>query len=252
MMKKKKKDSKGKLFSVYLRKTKRSNMKKSILLLSLFLLAFISCGKHPTAQDNEAEDSLSLLVMQIKKCSRLYTAEYKVRKIITHQDQLQLTGTLLSKSFDLPVPVAGTRQVAIPIEATLKAYVDFSDFSEKNIRKKGNQLEIILPDPKIELTSTRIDYQGIRSNIPLLRGRFRDEELENYERQGRKAILDDVPRMGMIETARRSAAEILIPIAKAMGYPQNHITITLRKDFRTGDLQKLLDATKTETEHERE
>ena len=41
------------------------------------------------------------------------------------------------------------RKVAIPMDATLKAYVDFSGFSAKNVNRQGDKIEIILPDPKV-------------------------------------------------------------------------------------------------------
>lgn len=66
--------------------------------------------------------------MQIQKCNRLYTAEAHVHKIITHDDQLNLKGSLFKKDFNIHVP-GSNRKVAIPMDATLKAYVDFSGFS---------------------------------------------------------------------------------------------------------------------------
>lgn len=224
-------------------------MKKSILFLSVLILTLMSCGKNHTAQNNESYDSLSMLMMQIKKCSRLYTAEYKVRKIVTHKDQMQLKGSLLHQSFDIHIP-AGTRRIAIPMTATLKAYIDFNDFSKRNIKKHSGQLEIILPDPKIEITSTKIDHKGIRSSVPLLRSGFNEDELSAYEQQGRNAILEDIPHMGIIETARQNAAKILIPLAEAMGYSQENIKITFRKDFTAGDIQQLLNTNRIEHEKE--
>lgn len=225
-------------------------MRKKLLFLFLLLTAMGSCEHRTSKVADAPTDSLSLLVMQIRKCARLYTAEYKVRKIVTHRDQLQWKGSFLKKSFSIDLPVAGTRRVAIPINATLKAYIDFDGFTEQNIHKQGNQLEIILPDPKVELTSTRIDHRNIRTDIPLLRGRFSEEELSAYEAEGRKAILKEVPQSGIIETARESAAKILIPLAEALGYPQEHIKVTFRKTFTDGDLHLLLDPTKIEHEKE--
>ena len=79
-------------------------------------------------------DTVPMLITQIKKCSRLYTTEMKVHKIVTHDDVVKLQGKLLKQNIDIKLPM-GERKVAIPIDATLKAYIDFSDFSERNIER---------------------------------------------------------------------------------------------------------------------
>ena len=124
----------------------------------------------------------------------------------------------------------------------MKAYIDFSDFSEKNVRRRGKKIEIMLPDPKVELTQSKIDHQEIKKQVSILRGSFTDEEMANYERQGRAAILNDIPKLGIIGMAREGAAHTLIPMIMQMGYEENDITITFRKEFTLEDLPTLLDA----------
>ena len=82
-------------------------------------------------------DTVPMLITQIKKCSRLYTTEMKVHKIVTHDDVVKLQGKLLKQNIDIKLPM-GERKVAIPIDATLKAYIDFSDFSERNIERTAD------------------------------------------------------------------------------------------------------------------
>ena len=91
-------------------------------------------------------DTLPMLITQIQKCSKLYTAEYRVHKIVTHDDVLRLKGSVLSRQFNIKLPL-GDRKIAIPIDAKLKAWIDFSQFSERNIERRGNHITIILPDP---------------------------------------------------------------------------------------------------------
>ena len=117
-----------------------------------------------------------MLVMQIQKCSRLYTSEIQLHKIITHNDTKKLYGKFMKQDFSIDLPF-GKRRIAIPIEASIKSYIEFGNFSEHNIRKRGNQIEIILPDPKLMLTSTKIDRKEVKQNIPILRGHFTDEEV---------------------------------------------------------------------------
>lgn len=217
-------------------------MKQSICYISLLLLLLTGCGGNKKAERKaEPLDTIPMMVMQIQKCSKLYTAEYHLHKIVTHDDQMRLKGTFLAREFDITLPF-GNRRIAIPMNATMKAYIDFSDFSEKNVRRRGKKIEIMLPDPKVELTQSKIDHQEIKKQVSILRGNFTDEEMANYERQGRAAILNDIPKLGIIGMAREGAAHTLIPMIMQMGYEENDITITFRKEFTLEDLPTLLDA----------
>ena len=217
-------------------------MKQTICYISLMLLLLTACGGNKKAgRKAEPLDTIPMMVMQIQKCSKLYTAEYHLHKIVTHDDQMRLKGTFLAQKFDITLPF-GNRRIAIPMNATMKAYIDFSDFSEKNVRRRGKKIEIMLPDPKVELTQSKIDHLEIKKQVSILRGSFTDEEMANYERQGRAAILNDIPKLGIIGMAREGAAHTLIPMIMQMGYEENDITITFRKEFTLEDLPTLLDA----------
>lgn len=224
----------------------QSMIKAAIHALSVFatlvvLVCVSACNSKGEQQSAAATiDTIPMMVMQIQKCSKLYTTEHHVHKIVTHNDQMRLKGTFFQKEFNISLPT-GDRKIAIPIDATLKSYVDFSQFSEKNIRRKGEKIEIILPDPKVELTSSKIDHKAIKKRVPLLRHDFSDEEMANYEQQGRAAILNDIPRMGILPLAQENAAKTLIPMIEQMGYKQEDITISFRKKFTLEDLPTLLD-----------
>ena len=208
-------------------------------MLALFLT---SCSdRHEVRKAETPVDTIPMLVMQIQKCSRLYTAEYQVHKIVTHDDQMKLQGSIFSQQFDIKLPL-GNRKIAIPIDATLKAYIDFSQFSSKNVKRNGRKIEIILPDPKVELTSSRINHAEIKKQVPLLRANFSDEEMANYENQGRASILSGVPRMGIIEMSRSSAANTLIPMLANLGFAEGDITVTFRKQYSMDDLSTLIDS----------
>ena len=175
-------------------------------------------------------DTVPMLILQVQKCSKLYTAEYRVHKIVTHDDALRLKGQLMSKQFNLKVPLAD-RKIAIPMDAKIKAYIDFSEFSEQNIERSGNQITIILPDPQVVMTSSKIDQKNVKQYVGLTRAHFSDEELANYQQQGREAILQSIPDMGIEETARANAAKVLVPMLTQLGYEEQNITIAFRKDL---------------------
>lgn len=217
------------------------DMKQIITLLSLLLILTASCTDREKAEEtvHKDVDTIPMLVTQVQQCSRLYTTEYHVHKIITHDDEMKVSGTFMKRDFSIDLPL-GERRIAIPMDATLKAYIDLSGFSGKNIRRNGRQLVITLPDPKITLTSTKIEHKDVRQYVALTRRNFSDAELTSYEAQGRKQIIDAVPQMGIIEQAQASAARQLVPIFTAMGYKDSEITISFRKRFTISDLKQLI------------
>ena len=122
------------------------------------------------------------------------------------------------------------------MNATLKAYIDFSQFSEKNVERNGERITVILPDPKVEMTSSKIDQKNIRQYVAIARAEFSDAEMSSYEQQGRQAIIESIPSLGIIETAQENAARVLVPMLVEMGYKEENITIAFRKEFKTDRL----------------
>lgn len=190
-------------------------------------MAFTGCKDNGKTDDVQRKDidTIPMMVQQIKECSRLYTAEYKVHKIVTHSDTTKISGKILGKEMSLSMP-GGRRKVAIPIDATLKAYIDFADFSEDNVTRDGDMIRITLPNPHVVMTSSRIDHEGIKKYVSLIRRDFSDEELSHYEKQGRADIIADIPKLGILASARRSAATQLLPIISMLGIKQENIIIS--------------------------
>ena len=221
-----------------MKQRRRSILVVSVVLALLVLIGLLLPGDRFLAADSDARnlspgrsnDTVPMLILQVQKCSKLYTAEYRVHKIVTHDDALRLKGQLMSKQFNLKVPLAD-RKIAIPMDAKIKAYIDFSEFSEQNIERSGNQITIILPDPQVVMTSSKIDQKNVKQYVGLTRAHFSDEELANYQQQGREAILQSIPDMGIEETARANAAKVLVPMLTQLGYEEQNITIAFRKDL---------------------
>lgn len=213
---------------------------RSYLFILCCIIAVCSCSHKKAEGVVSPMDTIPTIVTQIQKCSKLYTTEVHVHKIITHDDQLKLNGSFMKKDFSINLPL-GKRKIAIPMDATLKAYIDFGNFSEENVQKQGKNLEIILPDPRVTLTSTRINHEEIRQYVALTRSNFSDEELASYAQQGRDAVINDINSLGIIEMARESAARTLIPMIEQMGYREENITISFRKQFTLEDIKRLLD-----------
>lgn len=206
-------------------------------------LSALSCTEKAKPDDTPAAiDTIPTLITQVKKCSRLYTAEYKIHKIITYNDEVRAKGKILNHEYDVALPV-GERKVAIPVDATIKAYIDFGDFSERNIKRNGRKMEILLPDPHVQLTASRINHGEIRKYVAMMRQNFSDSELANYEQQGRKAIINDIPRLDITDMAKESATKIIVPFFVGMGFNEEDITVTFRKDFTAKEIIRMVDPT---------
>ena len=211
----------------------------SIIMLFVAMM-LTACGqKSEPEQPSEPVviDTIPQMVMQIQQCSRLYTTEVKVHKIVTHDDVVRLKGNLMNRQFNIPLPL-GDRKIAIPMDATLKAYIDFSEFDERSIERDGNKITILLPDPQVVLTSSKINQKEIKEYVGIVRSHFSDSEMSNYEQQGRLAILNSIPDMHIIETAQANAARVLVPMIAQMGYREGNITIAFRKNLTITDIIK--------------
>ena len=210
------------------------------LLLLLFMLS--GCKKGKQEQTQKAIDTIPMLINEVQKCSKLYTVEYRLHKIITHDDQKTIEGKLFNQDINIDIPMT-KRRVAIPMDATVKSYIDFSTFSEKNVRRNGKKIEITLPDPRVTLTSTKIDHEQVRKFINFTRSDFTDAELSDFERQGREQILKAVPQTDILENARISATRILVPLLQQLGFAEQDITIHFRNDLHSSDIPTLIDKT---------
>ena len=217
-------------------------MTRYTLIIASLLLCCCACSRQGGEQEKDtvtATDSLSPLIIQIRQCSRIYTTEYKVHKIVTHDDVIRLKGSILTQDFDIRMPL-GDRKIAIPMDATLKAYIDMSQFSAHNVEKTDGKIIITLPDPQVVLTSSKIDQKNIKEYVGLVRSHFSDAEMANYEQQGRLAIIESIPQLGIIPTARENAARVLVPLISQMGYREEDITIQFRKEYSIRDIQSLI------------
>lgn len=224
-------------------------MNRFIYIFLSAIILFSACSGKKGDEEKlryESIDTVPLLIMQIQKCSRLYTTEFQVHKIVTHSDILKVQGTIFDKRVNLPLPL-GDRKVAIPMDATLKGYIDFADFSEQNVSREGNRITITLPNPKVMLTATKVDQENMRQYVSLMRSNFSDAELSSFEQQGREAIIQSIPTLGIIETARESAAKVLIPLLVQMGFQEQNITIAFDDEVADPtNIRALLDLTQIE------
>ena len=208
-----------------------------VIVLCLSLLS--ACRGKETKAEAVRVDTLSL-VMQVKECARLYTAEYEVHKLVLKDDPLRVKGNLFQRTFDVKVPI-GERKVMIPLDVTLKAYIDFTGFGEKNVLRSGDRIVVTLPDPRVVVTCSRINHDEVKQFVSLTRSDYTSAELADFTRQGEDEILASVPQLGILEMARENAAHVLVPMLTRLGYDERNIVVSFRKDFTAADMPLLLE-----------
>lgn len=220
------------------------------LSVILFACALTACsgrtekGNAPVVQTAPVEaDTVRLLADRIARCARLATTEYSLHKIVTFDDKVVLSGSLLSHEFRKELPV-GDRKIAIPMDVTLRGYIDFAGFSERNISRRGRRITVTLPDPVVAVDASKIDHAGIRKSVGAFRSDFTSADIDAYARQGVDSIVTHIPDLGIIESARRSAADALVPIIREMGYDEADITITFRPSVDDRNILRLTDLTR--------
>lgn len=206
-------------------------MNKILTYLAVFLM-ICSCKKSDLI--SETVSPAEEMVMKINKSDRVFVTEYVINKIVTYEDVVRLQGKLFSQQIDFKLP-QGDRKVLIPMQAHLKAYIDFSGFGFDNIKfSSDSNIVITLPDPKIILTSTKIDHAGVKKFVDFGRSKFTQTEISEYERQGREAIIEAIPKSGLLETARLHAYEFLLPIVLNLGYKPEQVVVNFDSDFIKG------------------
>lgn len=220
-------------------------MRYGPVLLTLALLtgtcALPSCGgSSPSQPQATARDTTAWLVMQVNRCARLYTAEMQIHKLVTHSDDVRLKGRLLSSDYDVRLPV-GDRKAIVPIDVTLKAYIDFSRFDSTCVARHGGRIVLTLPDPVVVVTASKVDHRAVRQYVDPLRSRYTDAELSDLARQGVDTIVSHIDRYGLTEAARQSATRTLVPLLARMGYDEADITVRFRPDFTADKLRNTLE-----------
>lgn len=200
-------------------------------------LVLMGCGKNKDATTPATPPDL---VMQVKQCARLHTAEYRIHKLVTFDDIVRMKGSFLSDPFDIKLPL-GDRKIVIPLDVTLRAYIDFSHFTEQQIERTGNRIILTLPDPQVIVSSSKIDHRSVRQYVDFTRADFTDEEMARFARQGEEAIINRIASYGILEKARSSAAHTLIPLLARMGYTEDQVTVRFRKDFTPDELKRFVE-----------
>lgn len=170
-----------------------SSMMRILFVILLALLA--SCGGRQVSEEE--------LLRSINTTPMLYTVQCVAQTTVIERS---------SPALDL----FGQRTAIIPVEANIKAGIDLSQL--KNIRISGKTVYITLPDPVIEIESTRILNDEIVTSVAPLRFDFTNDELAQIARKGTDAIRNDLGKYNLVVPAQEQAELIIANIVNRMGY----------------------------------
>lgn len=204
----------------------------AIVLLLMLTFSIKACSNGDHAEKAQAETVTPETVVEaVRQHSRLYTAEATSRKTMTYtsQNKLSLRALGIDKTLDLPL---GKTEARIPVTVTYKAYIDLGRVDGRNVRADGETIRIILPDPVIVETACTVDHENESQKKQLLGKGLTYEQYQEMVRQAKERAWTELPdsaQQAVIETAKISATEILIPQLRALGFSK--IEIAYRDDF---------------------
>jgi hypothetical protein len=209
------------------------NMKRYVWIAFVLAFSFSGCFLEKSPEERGAD-----VVASVSKCARLYTVQYNVRKVLTHQDFSEVELKLFWEKISIPIP--GERKIILPMDATVKAYIDFADFSSKDVSVVGDKITITLPSPKIEMTSSKIDYENEKQFLSWNRFKFSEPERESLLKKGREKVLDDMKGTDILERSQVGAYNALLPLVMAAGFDRENITIRFSDDVSGKPVKALM------------
>jgi len=192
-------------------------MRKSsviLMLVMIFSLSSCSCKKEKEQELRESFNSIPML----------YTVEAVTQVYVESMDSEES----LMRYF-------GSRNIIVPVSANVKAGIDLSKMED--IKIEGNTVYVTLPDPEIEIESSRIVYSGIVSNVTGLRQGFSDEEITAISQAGREKIEKNLDNLGLIEPAQKQAEAAITAIVEKAGM---NVVFKKRPVYREKELIQLV------------
>lgn len=193
--------------------------RKSFLIIAFIVILLVAAlpfiAFYLVKQGSTFTEQKTSFVEQIKDLNELATAEAYTKVIIERQDN-----ELFGQSIGLDIP--GTkRQLLVVIPGTIKAGVDFSTLSEKDIdlNETNKTAKLTLPKPEF-LGGAEIFFDQVE--VYSYEGVFRQKAdiKEGYDiaEEAKKLIREESAGQGVLETAERNAEQTLKEMFSFAGY----------------------------------
>lgn len=167
-------------------------MKPQFYIFTLALL--ISCQSSKVSEEE--------LLQSINSTPMIYTVECVAQTSVVERSS-RFNGLL------------GQRTAIIPVEANIKAGIDLSKLD--NIRIADGKAYITLPQPTIEIESTKVLNDQVVTSVAPLRSNFTADELAELATKGRQAIESKLYEYDLINPAQEQAEAIVAGIVRKLG-----------------------------------
>jgi hypothetical protein len=170
-----------------------------VFMLILLVLNIIFVEKGPKRHSKAFEAQV------LRNLSELATVEYKLNKIIRVKDD----------------SIFGSRRLLIEAPATVKAGIDLSKITSKDIVRTDKTITVYLPQP--ELLDLIVDMKNIREVVnetSTFRSDFSPEEKNFYLRNGEKTVREYIKsgKIDILKVSVVNARLILGAWLKRLGY----------------------------------
>jgi hypothetical protein len=191
-----------------------------VLILVILNLLF---GENGAKQRSEAFEAQAL-----RELSELATVEYKINKIIRVKDD----------------SILGSRRLLIEVPTTVKAGIDLSKITNRDIVRTDKTITVYLPEP--ELLDLNIDLTNVREVVNetgVFRSDFSPGEKNTYLRNGEKAVLEYVKngKIDILNVSVVNARLILSAWLRRLGYENVEIVFQRPGIRGKGETMKRVD-----------
>ena len=193
-------------------------MRKIIYVITvLAMLLNVSCEKISDMKlfkKETLQEKFDKKMPELKSMSELGCVEYTVSKVIIPE------GKKDSKWY-------GTRTIAYSCVAHIKAGINMSKI-RANIDEEKKSIDLILPKPT--LIGNQIDMpmekiKVIYEKSTGVRSKYTNEERLEIKKKGEAKIKEEIPKLGIYETAEKNAEAFFRTLLVEMGIRESGINI---------------------------
>lgn len=217
----------------------------TICLIVMFI-TFMTKDKHQREEaeviaNTEAQCD-SAVVNAIRVHSTLYTAEAKSSKTMTYTSNNKLSFKFMGIEKDMNLPFSKT-EATIPVTVTYKAAIDLQSVTMDNIQilqypspntDQPSTIIITLPDPVLMETAVQVDHENEKMKKELLGKGLTYEQYQAMLRQAKQEAWEELSEddiHAIIETAKVSATDILLPQLRQLGFTDIQIDFRQELDY---------------------
>lgn len=171
-----------------------------------------------------AEKSIEPFVTELREVSEINTTEATLTKEMSWHDVRTIMISLFGNSFKIEHSALNV-DVVLKVNATFKATIDMRRFEEGDVIREDSTITIILPDPRLKLTSVTVDENNSSQRVGWLRSNIDDTKYQQLIRRAKADIIKEIDPERIILQARFDAENMMVPMLTKMGYKKENINV---------------------------